>query len=1176
MLGGVPISSIPISSIDLASLPISSIPISSITIDGTPISSIPIPTDAAVRSRLVLATCDPAGCSTFGDAVSLNAFNDGLTVADIAAAVGGGPVRATLDFYFGSGDLGSLAEVLKALEFGDIAEHSLEGALGDLTVQQLAESLGPDSKSLGFTLGALYGDITIGDLYAEGGDLGKLTLADLVFAMLGRDEYAWEDAPFETADPADLVGDPGADLRKVTYTIDVKYTAPAVDPSLAPHDGLLTLQLPLWFTYHEDSARLNDVEEEPSVEGDPAAGGQTLTWRGLGVRQDGTLKVTLDVHPGLHISLQPDEFTARATIALAGLEASDTKAAQVEESFENGPTGPYDLNNPYPIEKDTVYLGHISRPDDKDYFSIQVHAGEVVSYFLSQPGGDPGAVLLRPGPGLTTVATTNSAGRTPVNNSATVITDVAGQTLSETGTIPSTQTISDSRIVGSSDQPPGTDEMVSTGTITEPGIYTLVVEGNHKDISDLPYAIRVKVSKPPKAPVCTAPNFAFAGQGLVATAPLPTGDITNLFIVNQKRLGDAFGTAEAANIVASLNGLAQNLTADSTFPGKSAVLFIDAQPGLAGLYDIWDKNPCDVDAANEIVTAINEAVDNVRAQSSLELQNVVIVGGDEIIPFFRTPDPTLRWNERHFAGDIASTGSATWGALLTSHSLTDAPYGTLHPIAWLDRYLFVPEIGVGRLVESPEDIMAQVQAFLDSGGRLSPGTGLSVGYDFLADGAAEIADEFAAAGRPVDRLINETWTGADLLSTLNAGAGFDPVSLNAHFDQGVLQSAAGDASPTTNDLVAAADVQWDPPPGTIIFSMGCHAGLNVSGFLLDSPGTDVTDDWAQTLTRDGAVFIANTGYGYGDTDEVGLTERLMSLYAQKLLGGSRDAGQALWLAQQAYYGQLGAYGVYDEKVLMQSTFYGLPMYRVGGGPGGESDNPKTTIDSTGLRSSHLSVFPSFAQESPASGVGTYWSAVPNDSEYRFASDPTGERRPVEDASVQLTVDRPIQPRLSVDVTQSGYVAHGAVVESIIGQSDITPVTPVISDPIIINPVGDQSTSVQAGEFPLQVQTVSAYRDASGDAYNLVLLPGQFFVDDNGVGTQRLFDRMDMTVYYNDNSDDGVAPDLLSTAAPVLGGQVNFMVEAEDRLPTDTFDEANRTGHPRPHPPAQLGQLLDTR
>ena len=75
------------------------------------------------------------------------------------------------------------------------------------------------------------------------------------------------------------------------------------------------------------------------------------------------------------------------------------------------------------------------------------------------------------------------------------------------------------------------------------------------------------------------------------------------------------------------------------------------------------------------------------------------------------------------------------------------------------------------------------------------------------------------------------------------------------------------------------------------------------------------------------MYVANTGYGIGDTVSIAYSERLMGLYS-RLLDGSLKAGQALAYAKQAYYGSLGAVGVYDLKILQQTTFYGLPFWGV--------------------------------------------------------------------------------------------------------------------------------------------------------------------------------------------------------------------------------------------------------
>ncbi len=85
-----------------------------------------------------------------------------------------------------------------------------------------------------------------------------------------------------------------------------------------------------------------------------------------------------------------------------------------------------------------------------------------------------------------------------------------------------------------------------------------------------------------------------------------------------------------------------------------------------------------------------------------------------------------------------------YGALVTRHFLSDDSYGDIDPIPWLDRYLNVPELGVGRLVESAVDIQTAAENYLAFNGVLDPQTALSAGYDFVADAAEDIDATFNA------------------------------------------------------------------------------------------------------------------------------------------------------------------------------------------------------------------------------------------------------------------------------------------------------------------------------------------------------------------------------------------------------------------------------------------------
>ena len=93
----------------------------------------------------------------------------------------------------------------------------------------------------------------------------------------------------------------------------------------------------------------------------------------------------------------------------------------------------------------------------------------------------------------------------------------------------------------------------------------------------------------------------------------------------------------------------------------------------------------------------------------------------------------------------------------------------------------------------------QVNQFIDFNGRSIRTTALTTGYDFLADGANEIADALdgVVGAANTQRLINETWTSADLTAAFNDATPVpDIASINAHFDHYRLLPGAGN---TTND-----------------------------------------------------------------------------------------------------------------------------------------------------------------------------------------------------------------------------------------------------------------------------------------------------------------------------------------------------------------------------------------
>ena len=208
---------------------------------------------------------------------------------------------------------------------------------------------------------------------------------------------------------------------------------------------------------------------------------------------------------------------------------------------------------------------------------------------------------------------------------------------------------------------------------------------------------------------------------------------------------------------------------------------------------------------------------------------MVIVGGDDIVPMARLDDTTRVGNETGYA-DTFDVNGPYFGALSTSHYLSDDPFGDLDPIQWATRRLYVPELALGRLVESPAQIIAQIDAFGAASGRLDASRAYAAGYDFMTDGASSVRQALSSSlasanGAPVTITapVNEsTWTGAQLLADLTGPPAPLIEAIFGHFDHTALETPQGDSVPAS-ELAATL-----PDGARLVFSMGCHSGLAVS------------------------------------------------------------------------------------------------------------------------------------------------------------------------------------------------------------------------------------------------------------------------------------------------------------------------------------------------------------
>jgi hypothetical protein len=342
------------------------------------------------------------------------------------------------------------------------------------------------------------------------------------------------------------------------------------------------------------------------------------------------------------------------------------------------------------------------------------------------------------------------------------------------------------------------------------------------------------------------------------------------------------------------------------------------------------NNPACPFAKNLVAEEIKRIVDTYRANP---LRYVVIVGNDQAIPFFRSPDQSMLGQESGFVPPVQSN-SPSEASLRRDFVLSQDAYGAKSKLSMTINDFPVPGLAVGRLVESPTEIAGILDAYVAANGVVVPGSSLVTGYDFLEDAANAVRTELQlGTARAVDTLVTPngkspqdpaSWTATQLGQKL-LGSRHDVIFLAGHFSANSALAADFKTNLLTTDL-AASTVDLT---NAIVFSAGCHSGFN----LVDAdaiPGVTLPLDWAQAFARKKATLIAGTGYQYGDTDFLEYSERLYRNFARNLRAGNGPIaiGEALVQAKLDYLAAMPDPRGIHEKALLQATLFGLPMLGV--------------------------------------------------------------------------------------------------------------------------------------------------------------------------------------------------------------------------------------------------------
>lgn len=616
----------------------------------------------------------------------------------------------------------------------------------------------------------------------------------------------------------------------------------------------------------------------------------------------------------------------------------------------------------------------------------------------------------------------------------------------------------------------------------------------------------------------------------------PTNTETKTLILwNSVQMTNKYGGAEASSLVSRLQLLSNHGQVNGV------ILDLNNVTAVATAYTAWNGAPTNQTFANNVATAIRNYIISEKSTTYTNAEYLIFVGDDSQIPFYRLSDGTTFYTETSYPPEVSLNTTTTVGsAIAAGKILTDNYYSELDPtnsgLPSPHDLVYLNDLAVGRLVETPQNMRDVIDTFLVKNGQLTltdPSQKVLVsGYEFIYDSGKKIQTAFVNAGKNVDCLlddpdaagnsacIDKVFTAADLQNQL-FGSTFHPLAnINTHanhFNFGV--PSGGMLSTTTMDGTANALT------GGVLITSGCHSGLPVPNGV----GSNTLDIPEEMARKKLVALVGNTGYGWGVLHGIGLTEALMQDVTDSIITSSSiSIGKALAKAKRRYVLTQTRYDVFDEKVLLELSIFGIPNYLLinsnnGSAPTHLSLNArgKDSECSSGIcvtkSKNEIPVTKGLPMNASlpqgmtqldlnfAFGPGTYNLVSTIDGSYYELNGQSGAE--VGDA---------IQPQYAYDSQLSGTEAHG-VLFSAGAYNKTTSFNPVIAVP--------QSTNLGTGEGALPIKRqitprIAVNRDVDGTSYtNSVLASGYF---DSNNSTEFTFNNMQLTVYYS-NSADTTAP-----------------------------------------------------
>ena len=611
--------------------------------------------------------------------------------------------------------------------------------------------------------------------------------------------------------------------------------------------------------------------------------------------------------------------------------------------------------------------------------------------------------------------------------------------------------------------------------------------------------------------------------------------ITTIVFFNGERLQEVAGwtKTEVDNLRTLLEGSFDDLVGI-----KLMDLGDPQQTGydLAGFYHDWDTHTenfleegrinledlrnnaakaCIV--SEEIKSQQKELIKKIPPGSPLKY--ILIIGDDQVIPFYRLEDETENSGSRESDyGDLIDLTKPIGAALGANYILTDDYYGDQTPghDIGLGRDLYTSDLITGRLVENPEDISNLINYFLSICGNVEPDCVLLGSSEWYRD----------AADRIVDYLLNDICikvydprTPEEFYEGMTQRGLYskDIHLLGFHGDhQNLILPARTPVPLSVDSIYTGLDSNY--LQGEIIFSLGSHTGLNVPQGYGNDKDSDFPEMWTGKKIL---AYIGPTTFSGYSRDYTAYNEELGRLFMEELFTGSDDSrsvGLALKEAKERYLldiypginniNQFHRNAAANEKVLLGTTIFGLPMVEIGMNIKTFKEKIHTDTNPVNTRTKNL---PNGLLEGNAAGELPIPIEHSTDSGrfFSFYGD------------VVVNDGEPLQPKQGFYTGMDNHIPKGVVLEKaeyvvipefqpVIERSGWGPQSAANSESIL----KDYAKLGWFPPIPFIINTIDKWEINSSESLpplqSILVIGGQYNYQK---GSERRYTRMDLTTYF---------------------------------------------------------------